>query len=170
MIEVHDNPDDSGGVVVESRSNLSMSLNRLVTVFLGLSAVTLLVALGPLILGLWPILLVAVIHLLIVGWCLRLAWRGNWAREKISIGREIMSVEHYELRKRFNSEWPVAWVRVRVEPARLGEARVFLDCKGRSQQIGEFLPVNERLELAEILKKCLRPLSVWSAENQPQVS
>lgn len=163
MIEVHDNPDDAILTVIESRSNLSMSLDRLAAVFLGLSTVTLLIALGPLILGLWPILLVSVIHLMIVGWCFRLAWRGNWAREKVRIDQDLMTVEHYDLRRRYSSEWPVAWVRIRVEPAPLGDARVFIDCKGQSQQLGAFLPVNERLELAEILKKRLGPLSAWNA-------
>ena len=170
MIEVHDNPDRSDESIIEIRSNLSISLDRLATVFLGLSAVTLLVALGPLILGLWPVLVVAVVHLLIVGWCFRLAWRGNWAREQLRIGKEMLTVEHYDLRKRFSSQWPVAWVKVRVESARFGDARVYLECKGQSQQLGAFLPVNERLELAEILKNCLRPLSAWNARNQPQVS
>jgi uncharacterized membrane protein len=170
MIEVHDNPARSGSVVIETRSNLSITLDRLATVFLGLSAVTLLVALGPLILGLWPILLIAVIHLLIVGWCFRLAWRGNWARETIEIGKESLIVEHYDLRRRSSNRWPVAWVRVRVEPSRLGDVRVYLECQGQSQQLGAFLPVSERLELAEILKKSLRPFSAWGPGNQPQVS
>jgi hypothetical protein len=43
MIEVHDNPDHPA-FDHRSRSNLSMSLDRLAAVFLGLSAVTLLVA------------------------------------------------------------------------------------------------------------------------------
>lgn len=170
MIEVHDNPHQTDESVIEIRSNLSMSLDRLATVFLGLSAVTLLIALGPLIFGLWPVLVIAVVHLLIVGWCFRLAWRGNWARESLRIGPELVTVEHYDLRKRVSSEWPVAWVRVRVESARLGDARVYLECQGRSQQLGAFLPVTERLELAELLKNCIRPLSAWNASNQPQVS
>jgi uncharacterized membrane protein len=170
MIEVHDKPDGTDEAIIEIRSNLSMSLDRLATVFLGLSAVTLLVALGPLILGLWPILLVAVVHLIIVGWCLRLAWRGNWAREVLRIGSKTLTVEHCDLRKHFSSQWPVAWVKIRVEQVRFGEARVYLECKGQSQQLGAFLPVNERLELAEILRNCLRPLSAWNARNQPQVS
>lgn len=170
MIETHEKKDGSGIVVIDARANLSMSLDRLATVFLGLSAVTLLIALWPLMLGFWPILLVAVVHLLIVGWCFRLAWRGNWARERLTVGSTDLSVEHYELRDRSQSRWPVAWVRIVQEPGAMGDVRLFLQCQGHRQEIGAFLPVTERMELARILKQCLRPHSAWSAGNQEQVS
>lgn len=170
VIETHEKTDGSGVIVIDVKSNLSMSLDRLATVFLGLSAVTLLIALGPLILGLWPILLVAVVHLLIVGWCLRLAWRGNWARERLTVSSEKLSVEHYELRNRSQTCWPVAWVRVVQQSDSLGDVRLVLQCHGHRQEIGAFLPVTERLELGRILKQCLRPYSAWSAGNQAQVS
>ena len=170
MIETHKKKDDSGIVVIDAKSNLSMSLDRLATVFLGLSAVTLLIALWPLMLGFWPILLVAVVHLVIVGWCLRLAWRGNWARERLTVSSEDLSVEHYELRNRFQTRWPVAWVRIVQESGSMGDVRLFLQCQGQRQEIGAFLPVTERMELARILTQCLRPHSAWSAGNQEQVS
>jgi uncharacterized membrane protein len=170
VIETHEKNDGSGIVIIDAKSNLSMSLDRLATVFLGLSAVTLLIALGPLILGLWPILLVAIVHLLIVGWCLRLAWRGNWARERLTVDSKDLAVEHYDLRNRSRTLWPVAWVRIVQEPGSMGDIRLFLQCRGHRQEIGAFLPVTERLELARILKQCLRPHSAWSAGNQEQVS
>ncbi len=170
VIETREKKDGSGVVVIDVKANLSMSLDRLATVFLGLSAVTLLIALGPLILGLWPILLVAVVHLLIVGWCLRLAWRGNWARERLTVGSKDLSVEHYDLRNRSQTHWPVAWVRIVQKSGSMGDIRLFLQCQGDRQEIGAFLPVTERLELARILKQSLRPHSAWSAGNQEQVS
>ncbi|MEM7053180.1 MAG: DUF2244 domain-containing protein, partial [Pseudomonadota bacterium] len=66
---------------IELLSNLSLTLDRLAGFFLMLSTVTLLVALWPTVMGYWPIMLVAFIHLAIVGWCFRLAWRGHWARQ-----------------------------------------------------------------------------------------
>jgi uncharacterized membrane protein len=170
VIEVHDNPENPGFVIIDARANLSMSLERLATVFLGLSAVTLLVALGPLILGLWPILVIALVHLLIVGWCFRLAWRGNWARERLVVGPETLVVEHYALHDQSRKSWPVAWVQVQTDDCFAGDQRIFLACQGQRQQIGAFLPVSERLELAQALKESLRPLTAWSAENKPQVS
>lgn len=143
--------------MIEARSNLSMSLDRLAAVFLGLSAVTLLVALGPLLLGFWPIMVAAVVHLLAVGWCMRLAWRGNWVRERMVIDRDRLRIDHFDARRRTRSEWPSAWVSVQVEEQRLGERQVVVACHGRRQVIGEFLPTGEKLALADALKESLRP-------------
>jgi uncharacterized membrane protein len=170
VIEVHDNPDHPGFAIIEAKSNLSMSLDRLAAVFLGLSALTLLVAILPLLLGLWPILLIAIVHLLIVGWCLRLAWRGNWARERLTVGPEWLTVEHFAMRARTRDQWPVAWVRVQLETAGSCEVQVHVNCQGRRQIIGAYLPVTERYELAQTLKECLGPLTAWSAGHQTQVS
>lgn len=134
-----------------------MSLDRLVAVFLGLSAVTLLVALGPALLGFWPILAVAVVHLVLVGWCMRQAWRGNWARECLTIDRDRLTIEHFDARRKTRSEWPTAWVRVEVEEQRMGERRVVVSCHGRRQVIGGFLPTGEKLALARALKEHLGP-------------
>ncbi|NBB93299.1 MAG: DUF2244 domain-containing protein [Gammaproteobacteria bacterium] len=132
-----------------------MTLDRLALVFLGLSAVTLLVALGPLLLGYWPIMLAAVVHLIVVGWCLRLGWRGNWARECMIIDRDTLAIDHFDARQRTRSEWPVAWVRVLVEERRMGERQVIVTCHGRRQAVGQFLPTHEKLALADALKESL---------------
>ncbi|TVQ36541.1 MAG: DUF2244 domain-containing protein [Wenzhouxiangella sp.] len=165
MIEVLDNPEVPGSSIIEARSNLSMSLDRLAGFFLFLSAITLLVALWPLILGLWPVVVIAVIHLLIVGWCLRLAWRGNWARERLLVGPDDLVVEHYDLRRSSRRSWPTAWVRIEIVKAAFGDSRVLVRCKGDEQQIGAFLPVNERLELARALKDSLKAHSAWQANG-----
>ena len=161
MIEIKDQPDGGSGSIIEARSNLSMTLDRLTVVFLGISAVTLVVAMGPVLVGLWPVLVVAVVHLVIVGVCFRSAWRGNWARELFSIGPEMVRLEHYESRRCESKEWPAAWVRVQTERRPLGDRRIYLSCQGERQQIGAFLPVSERVELAEILNQRLQPISAW---------
>lgn len=162
MIEIQ-HSDSAAETVIEARSNLSMTLDRLAAVFLGLSAVVLLVALGPAILGYWPILAAAIIHLILVGWCLRLAWRGNWAREKMVIDPETLTIEHYDVHRQSRSRWPVAWVRVGIEERRLGNQRVVVACKGRRQVVGAFLPPHEQQALADALNDSLRPLSGWSS-------
>ena len=164
MIEVHKSQTSDGPVVIEVRSNLSMTLDRLAAVFLGLSAVVLLVALGPTIMGYWPIMLAAVIHLILVGWCLRLAWRGNWARERVLIGRHEVVIEHFDARRQSRSSWPTGWLRVEVEPRPMGERQVVVTCQGRRQVIGSFLPVQERMKLAEVLEQSLRPGSARSSD------
>lgn len=157
MIDTRNSLNSRQNSVIEARSNLSMSLDRLAAVFLGLSVVTLFVALGPLLLGFWPIMLAAVVHLLVVGWCMRLAWRGNWARERMEIDRDRLRIDHFDARRKTHSEWPSAWVRVEVEEQRMGERRVVVTCQGQRQVIGEFLPTAEKLALADTLKRSLRP-------------
>ncbi len=160
MIDTRHSSEPHQTRVIEVRSNLSISLDRLAAVFLGLSAVTLLVALGPLLLGLWPIMVAAVLHLAMVGWCMRLAWRGNWARETLVIDRDKLRIDHFDARCRTRSEWPTAWVRVEVEEQRMGEHRILVACHGRRQVIGDFLPVDEKLALAGALKENLRPFGI----------
>lgn len=76
---------------IQLRSNLSWSLDRLAGFFLVMSTVTLLVALLPTLMGYWSIMIAAILHVAIVGWCFRLAWRGNWARqsERMEAGKLI---------------------------------------------------------------------------------
>lgn len=164
-------PIDEGldGVRLEILANLSMTLDRLAGFFLVLSAVTLMIALLPTLMGFWPVLVVAVIHLAIVGWCFRLAWRGNWARERIEIGPEITLVEHAALHERSSSRWPTAWLKVEVD--RSGrEPRIFVSSHGRRQELARFVPPDERLEAARLLDSGLRPFSALNHGIQAQAS
>ena len=164
MIEVHHSQTSDDPTVIEVRSNLSMTLDRLAAVFLGLSAIVLLVALGPTIMGYWPVMLAAVIHLILLGWCLRLAWRGNWVRERVLIGHEEVVIEHFDVRRHSRSSWPTGWLRVEIENRPMGEREVAVTCQGRRQVIGSFLSVQEREKLAQVLNDSLRPRSAWSNE------
>jgi uncharacterized membrane protein len=164
VIEVHKSQTSDDPVVIEVRSNLSMTLDRLAAVFLGISAVVLLVALGPTIMGYWPIMLAAVIHLILIGWCLRLAWRGNWARERVLIGRREVVIEHFDARSQSRSSWPTVGLRVEVEARPMGERQVVVTWQGRRQVIGSFLPEQERMKLAEVLEHSLRPDSARSSD------
>lgn len=155
MIDIRPGSNARQTRIIEARSNLSMTLDRLALVFLVLSAATLLVALGPFLFGYWPIMVAAVVHLLVVGWCLRSGWRGNWVRERMTIDRDTLAIDHYDARQRTHTEWPAAWVRVQVEERRMGERQVIVTCHGRRQVIGQFLPVNEKLALAGALKESL---------------
>jgi uncharacterized membrane protein len=170
MIDVSPNPDHPDFEIVELRSNLSISLDRLFFVFLGLSTITLLVAIGPLIVGLWPVMVVAILHLVAVGLCLRLAWRGHWAREQILIGPETLEFHRFLSDNEQRGQFPLAWVRVVVETGRFGDRRIYLACQGQRQEMGAFLPVDERLEAAKEMNERIRPLSAWSHKNLEQVS
>gem|GEM_PF-842161 len=150
---------------IELLANLSWSLDRLAGFFLVLSAVTLSVALLPTLLGYWPIMAVAIVHLAIVGWCFRLAWRGNWARQDVLIDRERIRVLTSTHKKQDRLEWPVQWVRVETECVR-GEVRTFLALHGQRCEIGRFLSDAERSEAATLINRALAPYSAW--RDQPK--
>ena len=141
-------------------SNLSLTLDKLAGVFLALSAVTLLVALLPTLLGYWPIMAIAIVHLAIVGWCLRLAWRGNWARQDITVDADRVIVEYRTARELQRHVLPVDWVRVAQQTVR-GEPRIFLVLHEKRIEIGSFVPASERIEAARKIVKALEPHSAW---------
>lgn len=147
-----------------------MTLDRLMAVFGGLCLVTLLVVAWPVAMGLWPILVVALLHLAAVGCCFRSAWRGNWARERIQIDGERLVIEHFRAGHTDKSEWPVAWARVQTERGRFADLHVFISSQGRRQEIGAFLPVGERAQLVKMLKRALQPQSAWHSAKPIQVS
>lgn len=165
MLQVHATEQPPGDIVIETRSNLSMSLEGLTAVFGGICMLTLLLVAWPVFMGLWPLLLAALLHLAIVGWCLRAAWRGNWARERLVLEGDKLVIEQFRLGRQNRSDWPAAWTRVELVPARLGDKQVFIRCQGRRLEIGAFLPVNEREELAAAVKGMLNHRSAWSGSQ-----
>ena len=147
-----------------------MTLDRLMAVFAGLCVLTLLVVAWPVAMGLWPILVVALLHLLAVGWCFRNAWRSNWAKERFTIANDQLVVEQFRAGHESSHEWPVAWTRVLQENGRFGEMHLFLASQGIRQEIGKFLPISERERLAAMLEQALQPQTAWSSVKPIQVS
>lgn len=159
MLQVKVSDHSSDDMLIEARSNLSMSLDRLSAVFGVICVLTLLIAAWPVFFGLWPILLAAMLHLVIVGWCFRAAWRGNWARECLRLEQDCLVLEEFRLGRQQRSEWPAAWTRVETRPARNGDVHVFLCAQGQRREVGSFLPVNEREQLGAALRRLLGPRS-----------
>jgi uncharacterized membrane protein len=151
---------DHSVVRIEVLANLSLTLDRLAGVFLLISGVTLLVALLPTVMGYWPIMAIAVVHLALVGWCFRLAWRGNWARQDITIDPRRVRIETRTARSEDCREMPTGWVRVLRDDSR-GEPRVSLGLHGRCVEIGRFVPASERLEVAGRIARALEPHTAW---------
>ena len=170
MLQVRPTDQSPDQMMIEARSNLSMSLEELTAVFGGICVVTLLVVAWPVFMGLWPILLAALLHLALVGWCLRAAWRGNWARERLRLEGDDLVVEQFRLGRKDRSRWPIAWTRVQLEPGRLGRQRLFVCFQGRKLELGSFLPVNEREELAGALHHMLSQRSAVTGLQTIRIS
>lgn len=161
MIQVHDDNQESGDLQIALLSNVSMSLDRFFAVFLILSLVMLLVALYPVMLGLWPVMVIAATHVVLVGWCFRQAWRGNWARQTLHFGTETVTITHRTARQYWTLEWPIVWLKLDHQSDHLGQPRLYLQLQGRSQEIGSFLPANERAELGTLLTDALSQRTAW---------
>ena len=163
MIKVETNQHAGQEFKVALFSNLSMSLDRFFAVFLVLSAVTLMVAMYPLMLGLWPVMAIALIHILCVGLCFRSAWRGNWARQTLHFGAETVTIEHLARDEQWSIEWPLPWLRLVEKQDPRGHHRLFLAMQGQTKEIGGFLPDQERQALGELLTNTLAQRTAWGA-------
>jgi len=149
---------------IEVLSNLSLTLDSLAFVFLGLSAVTLTVALLPTLLGYWPIMAIAIVHLLVVGWCFRIAWRGHWARQDITVDCDIVQVDLRTAKGLQRQRLAASWAKVEKRFVR-GEPRVFVALHGTQIEIGSFVPAEERIEAANSITRALEPFSAWNTKR-----
>jgi len=149
---------------IEVLSNLSLTLDRLAGFFLALSAVTLTVALLPTLLGYWPVMVIAIVHLVVVGWCFRIAWRGHWARQDITVDSDRVRVDFRTVRGVEQHQLPTDWVRVEQRSAR-GEPRVFLVLHAERIEIASFVPAGERIEAAKSIIRALEPHSAWQVKG-----
>lgn len=164
-VAVAGNSDRNHSVTrIEVLSNLSLTLDRLAGFFLVLSALTLTVALLPTLLGYWPIMAIAIVHLAIVGWCFRIAWRGHWARQDISVDSDRVRVDFRTVRGVEQYELPTHWVRIEQHIAG-GEPRVYLVLHDKRIEIGSFVPASERIEAAKCIKRALEPHSAWKLKR-----
>jgi uncharacterized membrane protein len=169
MLRTDASCQEQHGECLELLSNLSLTFDRLAGVFLVLSAVTLIVALLPTLMGYWPIFVIALIHLAIVGWCFRLAWRGFWRRQHVCITDEEVTLTDCSASESRTRRWPTGWVRVEIDRSG-AEPRLLMAMHGERVELGAFAPVDERLEAADWLRSALQPRSLWtgSIPQQPR--
>ncbi|MBY6205708.1 DUF2244 domain-containing protein [Halomonas denitrificans] len=154
MLKIEAASGASGTRRAELLSNLSLTLDRLAVVFLVLSAITLLVALLPTLMGFWPVFAIAMVHLAIVGWCFRLAWRGHWHRQEVCVDADRLTLVDCSARGRVERSWPSSWVRIDVDRSGI-DPRLFIGMHDERTEIGAFVPAEERLEAARWLRETL---------------
>jgi len=161
MVTIDPAPESGGAATISAWANLSISLERLALVFLGLSSVTLFIALLLTWQGYWPVLVIAAVHLAGVGIALRLAWRRNWTGEVIHIDNRCIRVRRNvsgEIR-----EWrqDPHWVRVCLERDGRGREPRLLLRRGTDRiELGRFLNPKERREFAALIERGLKPYSI----------
>lgn len=168
VIKITDHSESGDELTIELYSNLSMSLDQFFAVVTVLSIVTLLVAIYPLALGLWPVMIIALIHVAVVGSCFRLAWRGIWARETIYFDAENITVKHLAANKSWQVHWPASWLRVELSRTKNGSTKLYIKQHSQKQEIGEFLPPHERNQVSDLIKSALTQRTAWTTQHKQE--
>lgn len=164
MITVINSNIDDEELTIELCSNLSMSLDNFFAVFLVISAFILIISTYQLSLGLWPVMIISLIHIALVGLCFRSAWRSNWVRETIYFDANTVTIKHLAANNSWKMQWPTTWIRTELSRAKNGSTRLYIKQHDQKQEIGGFLPPNERDELCGLIRTALTQRTGWVSQ------
>jgi len=108
--------------------------------------------------GAWPVLGFMGGELVLLYFALSLSNRRSAAVECISLSEDALTVERINYRgEKKTWAFQPQWLRVEVVRPERAHTRLTLNSHGRSLSIGGFLTTDERLEVAEALKRALFP-------------
>jgi len=157
MVLTSQSPDGSA-VTIMARGNFSLGAGGLVNLLLALTAVTL--GLAGLLAwqGFWPVLLIAVIQLALVIWILVRTWERAWVSEVIVAGPEWIEVTKQRHKRKSQSRLEAAWAAVELEQPEVAwyGPKVILRSRGRSIELGQFLTIEEKKQLADHVRRAIR--------------
>jgi uncharacterized membrane protein len=148
----------SSDVRIMARGNFSLDAGGLIVLLLALTLVTLGLAGALAWQGFWPVLLIAVIQVLLVTWILVRAWERAWVFECIDIGPERISVLQQRHRRKRQYELDAAWAVVELERPEVAwyGPRVILRSRGTAVELGKFLTLDEKSQLAEYVRRAIQ--------------
>jgi uncharacterized membrane protein len=159
LITAH-SPEESA-VRIMARGNFSLAPGGLVNLLLALSAVTLGLAGVLAWQGYWPILLIAILQVVLVGWILVRAWQNAWVSEVVEIGPERIRVTRRRYARVSEFELETAWAVTELRRPEVAWYATGVVLRSRSQtlELGRFLTEAERLRYADLLRKAIRKYS-----------
>lgn len=162
MIEHSENAAHQTDVIL-AKANFSLTLHQLLQVILGLALLTLAIAAFLALQGYWPVLVIALLQVLIVALTLYTAWRNSWQREIVEIGDEAVWVTRQQASSEQYFELQTYWTRVETVPGQRfrDPVRVFLRSRDQCLELGRFLAREEREDLEQSLRQCLRGRTAW---------
>ena len=125
---------------------------------MGISAVSLSVAIGFALIGYWPILPFAGLEMLLLGACLYHVSASARQTEVVRVHERLVAVEKGRCGPEERWEFDRAWARVALQGARHAwyPSRLVIRSHGREVAIGEFLEERERASLADDLERAIR--------------
>lgn len=113
-----------------------------------LACVTLTIALWLTFLGYWPIMVVAILHLLLAGFGLRKAIAENRCSETICIESNTISVRQRQNRCQHHWQQALQWLRLEWRASRQrADPTLILHADGRQLELGAFLSSHEKAAL-----------------------
>ena len=148
---------------IQARGNFSLGPSGLVTLLLALATVTLGLAGILAWRGYWPILTIAALQLVLIGWVLIRAWKNAWIVEDVVIGPREVRVRRHRYGGFRDFQLQAAWARVHVESPRLpGYApRLMLRSLDQRLELGSYLTSDEKLRLAKHIADALSNVNAW---------
>lgn len=157
MVVTLDSPDGFDECIM-TRGNFSLDAGGLAILLLALAGVTLGLAGLLTWYGYWPILAFAMIQVALVAWLLIRTWERTWNAEWVSIGPECIEVVQQRHKRKRQWELEPAWAVVEVKPPPIAwyAPRVLLRSRGQVVELGRFLTVEEKTQLAGYLRRAIR--------------
>jgi uncharacterized membrane protein len=160
MVVTAQSPDGSG-ICIMARGNFSLDAGGLVSLLLALTVVTL--GLAGLLAwqGFWPVLLIAIVQVALVTWILIRAWERAWVAESIVIGPERIEVMKQRHKRKRLHELDAAWAVIELERPEVAwyGPRVILRSRGKSVELGKFLTLEEKNQLADQMRRAIQKYS-----------
>jgi uncharacterized membrane protein len=149
---------DGSDLRIMARGNFSLDAGGLIALVLALTLVTLGLAGVLAWQGFWPVLLIAVIQVVSVTWILVRAWERAWVSERIDIGPERIEVTQQRHKRKRQYELEAAWAVVELEQPEVAwyGPRVILRSRGKAIELGKFLTLDEKNQLAEYVRRAIR--------------
>lgn len=139
------------------RPNTSLSQKGFLCLMVGMALVALIVGLGFMIMGAWPVLGFLGLDIVLVYAAFKANYR--WARkyERISLFKRLLLVESVCPSGR-TKRWRLepSWLQVEIRNPAEHCRQLVLSSRGRSLKIGSFLAPEERTELAFALRQALK--------------
>lgn len=159
--------EDGRWVRIQARSHFSLGIGGLLTLITTLSGLTLLLASVAAWQGYWPVLMIAVLQVILLGMIMVRAWKASWTVETISIEPMSIAVLHEQYADSSRLELDTAWARVILrQPAiRWYPPALWLRSGDSGVELGTFLNAAEKRELAEALRRAVEPHSAWQHQR-----